>query len=351
MLNFPIPCSVALHNVHQAGDDIKKAGGTLNLDTLNLDAFHSMSSFQDARLGIRERFVALNAGGASTLGVLSEPLGEVRSPAWVLCHSFGLEQIYLQSIEVPIARKLSAAGFPVLRFHAQGYGDSELPVDQVSLTSHVRDSLDAVGAVRDATGSSQIGLMGARFGGAVAALVADRIEATAMALWDPVVTGKTYLSSLIRQSVMSDLAAEHAGRSLETKEQRERDLTRTGMVDLQGFPVTRDTYDELRALDLVADLQAFKGESLIVQISRSREIKATTSRIVDRLGELGGNSTLETVVNQRAQGFGGPRFRASSDKTIKIDTQIDILKELADLTVSWAQRLSGLSPTTTGEDP
>src|SRR5207302_100678 len=103
-----------------------------------------------------------------------------------------------------LARSLSALGFRVLRFHCQGYGDSELLDEKVTLSTHLRDTLDAVGLLRE-LGDGTIGLAGARFGGAVAAVAADRIGAVGLMLWEPVVAGKAYADSLIRQEVISAL--------------------------------------------------------------------------------------------------------------------------------------------------
>jgi pimeloyl-ACP methyl ester carboxylesterase len=313
--------------------------------SVDVDLLQSMDSFEDERSGIRERFLTPQIGGGSSYAVLSEPLKDPHPIAWVLCHSFGLEQIGLLSAEVPVARALSAAGFPVLRFHAQGYGDSELPVEQVSLASHVRDTLDAVAVLERTTGLSRVGLMGARFGAAVAALAADRIGAAALALWDPAISGRTYLRGLMRQSTLSDVASAHAGRKIETPQEREQELSAAGIVDLQGVPLTREAFEELSSMDLRSDLGSFNGESLIVQITASAEIRSPVASLAERLRELGGECSVEVIADSWARTFGSQRFRPSADRTHKIDTQLGITNRLTELTVAWSQSLSGLATT------
>ena len=87
----------------------------------SLDA---MSEVIDERAGLRERFITTTIGGDQTVGVLATPLGEEKTTGWVICHSYGMEQVNLQTHEVPAARALAASGFPVIRYHGQGYGDS-----------------------------------------------------------------------------------------------------------------------------------------------------------------------------------------------------------------------------------
>ena len=147
---------------------------------------------ESSHLGIREEFMRANLGGGNSVAVLSSPLGDRRALGWVICHSFGLEQGDLQSVETPLARQLSANGFPVLRYHGQGYGDSDFPAERVSLQSHLTDALDAAGTLTDKTGVSSVGLIGARFGATVASLIADRLNATALVMWDPVINGRSY---------------------------------------------------------------------------------------------------------------------------------------------------------------
>jgi pimeloyl-ACP methyl ester carboxylesterase len=305
--------------------------------SLDLTTLQRLRTYEDTDLGIRERFLKINVGGGSTIAVLSEPLENPRAPAFVLAHSFGLEQIALKSIETPIARRVSAAGFPVLRFHCQGYGDSELSVDQVSVHTHVRDTVDAISEVTDATGISQVGLMGARFGGSVAALVAERVNGVALALWHPVVSGEKYIRALMRQSTLSDIASYPSGRGLAPPDELEEKLKTQGVVDLQGFPVTREAFEAFRTMDLM-HMEAFKGSSLVVQISATPRISSELEGFANRLRELGGECAFEVVIHARARVFGGARFRVEGGDH-KIDTQADLLEDLANRTVEWCKAL------------
>ena len=121
------------------------------------ERIEALRSYVDRGLGIQETFVQPLIGGGRTIGVLSGPLDSPPLGGWVVCHSFGLEQVYLQSLESALARRLAATGFAVLRFHGRGYGDSELGTEHISLRSHVDDAQDAARVLSEATGVERIG--------------------------------------------------------------------------------------------------------------------------------------------------------------------------------------------------
>jgi len=156
-------------------------------------ALRALQSFEHSAIGIRERFLTPVIGGGRTIAVLAEPLGEARSTAWVLCHGFGQDQVYMQPFEVPIARALAAQGYPVLRFHGQGYGDSELARESITLAGHVAETIEAADQLMASTSASGLGFIGIRVGGTVACLAADRVGADMLAIWDPVVKGRSFM--------------------------------------------------------------------------------------------------------------------------------------------------------------
>jgi len=295
-------------------------------------ALSALSEVEDRRAGIRERFLRPTIGGGATVAVLSSPLGPARATGWVVCHSYGMEQVNLATHEVPIARALAAAGFPTIRYHGQGYGDSELPAEGVGLASHLRDAVDAAEVLGETAGVTEIGFLGARFGGMVAALAADRTGAAALVAWEPVVRGRPYARSLLTLSVMLQLM--HHQRDGGDAPDPEKELTRNGVLDVQGFPLSREMYEELVALDLAESLGSFRGRSLIVQISPGPDPRPELERLVARLRELGGTSDLGVVVDDRANTFAEPRFRPISGGH-KADIQAELGRTLLARTIEW----------------
>jgi len=296
-------------------------------------------SYRDSRSGIEERFLQPVLAGDRTVGVLATPLEGPRAMGWVFCHSFGMEQIDLQPFEVDMARRLARAGYPALRFHAPGYGDSGTFQMDAPEDSHLRALLDAVRLLVEETGVSAVGLVGARFGGALAALAAERSDAAAIVLWNPVVSGRAYAAELLRAEAASALV-----RSVETGERGRtpaRILEEEGLVAVQGgaFPLRLAVHRWIGSIDLIHQLTGFRGHSLVLQLSRSPTIRKDLTELAERLEELGGRCTLEAVTDEGASTFGFDRYRFTPYGTKK-DVQAVLSEAIVSRTLSWVSELN-----------
>ena len=118
--------------------------GYQNADPTQPNVVVSGWQIYDNKGRVVERFEPLELGGVSSLGVLSTPIGQHLDLGWVICHSFGMEQTYLQPLEVAMARSLAAQGFPVFRFQGT-------PGSRHSRHPHVR-SVRHVAMLRDSVG-------------------------------------------------------------------------------------------------------------------------------------------------------------------------------------------------------
>ncbi|HEX9123006.1 MAG TPA: hypothetical protein VF984_06550, partial [Actinomycetota bacterium] len=255
---------------------------------IDLAALAEHRSFEDRRAGIRERFLAPSIGGAATTAILSEPLAEPAPMGWVVCHSFWIEQINLGWFDAQLARGLAAAGFPVLRYHGQGYGDSDRGVEEIGVGSHLGDAIDADRVLRQETGIAVVGFAGARFGGTVAAMAADRSMAAAVAMLQPAVRGRAYVRSLERNLYLEQMPTKGGGGPDAAE----------GADDGETFVLQRESVKEVSALGLLDELRSFQGSSLVLQVSRTSEPQADLKGLVDHLGSLGGRVCFEVVEDQ-----------------------------------------------------
>lgn len=269
-------------------------------------------SFEDTARGVREQFVRFSVGPGNVLGVLTTPLAETRPVGFVVCHSFGMEQVDLQSLEATLCRRLAASGFPVLRFQCLGYGDSEPGDQSPSVLTQVRDTEAAVRRTREMTGVQDVGLIGARFGGTVAALVADRMGAHELVTIAPLTSGSRFMNDMLRSVVMREMVKVNAGDVPTVKDLRER-LDSDGMVDVRGFPLTSRVFDDNNRVDLLKDLTRYAGRSLVLQVSRGDAPQSQMTKLADRLRELGGDVTFEVVTDSWAPALGQPRFSVQGD--------------------------------------
>ncbi len=287
-------------------------------------------AFADTDLGIRERFLTPTLGGAGTVAILASPIAERAHTGWVWCGSFGSEQGYLMPFEVALVRRLAAAGHAVLRYHGQGYGDSETDAEHVSLESHRRDAIDAVALLREVEPDLiSIGLVGSRFGGTVAALVAGETQVDALVLIDPVVSGSAYVRTMLGRSVIGGLKAADPQRT--PTPAAPNDIT---VIEVEGTLLDRAALDEIAELDLSNAVNGYRGPSLILQVSRSSEPRTPMERLRARLAELGGRPELHVIADPDALRFGLPRFRRAGGSR-KVDVQSDLTETLVSETVRW----------------
>ncbi len=299
----------------------------------------SFRGYEDRRAGVRERFLTPRLAGGRTVAVVTEPLSDPQPVGWVLCHSFGLEQDNLQAFEAGVARRLAASGFTVLRYHSQGYGDSELPVGSVTIGSHVQGAVDAASLLMETPGVDGVGLIGAKFGGSVALLAADRSPIAAVALLDPIVRGRPYMQASLRSALIADLSGDEKVAS-SPREDPMQAMERDGYVDVHGFPLRPDVFEEICELDLTRAVESFAGRSLVLQVSRSPKPRKDVEQLVGRLLTLGGDCRLEVLARDDALRFGLPRFRAVSAST-KADLLEDLGQAITATAVSWCAERVG----------
>jgi len=300
--------------------------------------------FEDRQAGLSEEFVQAVIGHGRTIGVLSRPLGDPLSVGWVLCHSFGIEQVHLGRLDVITARALSRAGFPVLRFHGQGYGDAERGMEVAGLSSHVAEAVDAVEMLKRLAGVEAVGVMGARFGGAIAALTADRLQLPLLALWDPMVKGAQFIREFLRSQVLADIVETGEGGGASDLQSIQEHLSTEGWADIKGWPLTRAAHDDIVAVDLVKDVQQFRGSALLVALSRTGTVTSAASSLSSHLRALGAATSLQVIQDGFAPQFGQFRWRTVDGGKSKRDTQLELNEKIAEATVGWALSLIERSP-------
>ena len=119
--------------------------------------------------------------------------------AVVLCHPWGQEYLRAHRSMKQLATMLSQAGCHVLRFDYFGTGDSSGLMVDADLGGWVDDVEAAVQEIQDTSGASRVTVIGLRLGATLGAIAAARqIDGIdAVVLWDPVVSGSSYLRELL----------------------------------------------------------------------------------------------------------------------------------------------------------
>ena len=219
------------------------------------------------------------------------------APVLVHCHSLGVEQLTVYRAEVLLARAAADLGFPVLRWHARGHGDSAGDFADVTLESLTEDALAAAAEARARSGASRIVWLGVRFGSLVAARAAQQAPGSAgLALWEPVHAGLDYFRAHLRGWLFSQVAA--GRRPGATADQLLEGVLLDGRVDVHGYYLHRAIFESARGESLPARLEAWSGPTLIAQIQARPRLSPANEALATALRQRGASVTTLAVAEE-----------------------------------------------------
>jgi pimeloyl-ACP methyl ester carboxylesterase len=249
-----------------------------------------------------ERFFFENEG-AQIYGVYHHPAPEAppetRRIGVVFCHpllDFDLYEVpWTLPMIVNYARELARMGHPVLRFDFRGAGQSDGEFEDLTLSSCVSDLERAVGVLVERSGVEEVVLIGTRLGGTIAMRVGGRDpRVRRLALWDPVPDPHGSLQGVFRRARAAQLAMGHSpggppggpamsgdgpGAAWANMQQGQARL------DAGGYLIGQALQDELKTWDSAADVRAFRGKVLILQLVRGWSGGAGLRRVLINLDE------------------------------------------------------------------
>jgi pimeloyl-ACP methyl ester carboxylesterase len=159
-----------------------------------------------------------------------------------------------------LAARLCRAGFHVLRFDFYGCGDSAGDSSQGHVSRWLEDIATAVAEIRKRSEVAKLCLVGLRLGGSLAMMAAaQRNDIDAIALWDPVVDGKSYIRELMsahQEMLRQDYLQ---GEGVGTEEEA---------TEILGFPLTDLMRAELAEVNLLATKTKPANRMLVIESNR-----------------------------------------------------------------------------------
>jgi pimeloyl-ACP methyl ester carboxylesterase len=165
--------------------------------------------------------------------------------AVLICAPLGHEALRAHFILQRLARRLAAAGAPVLRFDYYGCLDSRGDSSQATCARWQRDILAARHELMRRTGAQRVTAIGVRLGATLLANAAQDTQFSRLVLWDPVERGSQHLADLraahrrvVRASPLLSLGARLAT------------WTKRGRAELLGSSYSRLALRELAELTL-----------------------------------------------------------------------------------------------------
>jgi hypothetical protein len=245
----------------------------------------------------------------------------------VVCSPIQSEFLANYRREVVLGRALAAAGFPVLRFHYRGTGNSDGDDRHVTIGSMVDDAEAAVGYLRTRTGVTRVAFVGTRLAALVAAGAAG--DADPLALWEPTVEGSRYFAELLRMRRMQDLKDADGtapGRSPEAM------LHEDGALDLFGSSIGEPLYRSAKDRSLAAETDGHRGPILLVQLDRKEALRPEYAELVDRWRQAGRDVRTDSVVGGERWWFPGLAWQgpeASERGAALVEITSDWLRRIA----------------------
>lgn len=232
----------------------------------------------DEKKGLEEQVRFPSRQGADLYGVLYPAKGEMKG-ALLICPPDGDERTWSQRVLVNFSRSAASEGYTVFRFDYMGQGESEGEYEQSTFSTRSNDIESAAAFLLKRTGASHVGLLGLRLGGSLAALFAAKSAAVKyLLLWEPVIDIPAYLFNLLRVNISFQMVMHKA--VLKNREKLTEEILSGGKVSINGFYLTKDFFEEGRALRLEEAFNAFTGRRLTVLLPATKFLIAGAEEIV-----------------------------------------------------------------------
>jgi pimeloyl-ACP methyl ester carboxylesterase len=229
--------------------------------------------------------------------------GRAGAPVVVHVHGLGVEQITLYRQEVLAARAAAARGFPVLRFHARGHGDSGGGSADVTLGTLVADAMAAADEALRRSGRDRVVWLGVRLGALVTALAggpgSGRTDAAAFLFWEPVAKPADFFRQQLRTLLFSQVAGGH--RPEATVDQLLARLESQGSVDVLGYTLQRSLVQSLAGASLARALTGGRARVMLAQVEARARLSPAHTQLVEAL--RAGGSDVTTALVQEEPGY------------------------------------------------
>jgi alpha/beta superfamily hydrolase len=278
----------------------------------------------DRQAGIREEAGFLG-GQARIFSCLHLPLDGCRG-AVLVCSPILADFGANYRREVELGRRLAARGVAVQRFHYRGSGHSDGERVDLDFESMFDDAWLALDHLRGRAAGAPIALVGTRCGALVAAEIVRGLEGAPAALWEPVLTSRSFVREAIRARAVHAAKRGREGAATDPAPDPVGEVARDGWLDVLGMAVGRSLLDADESLE--ERMGGRPRPVLLVQLDPAEGLR----RGYESLAEV-----------WRAGGFDVDTARCPVDETWWFThDRLTPIDELLDLTIAWIDpRLEG----------
>ncbi|MCW8879488.1 MAG: alpha/beta hydrolase [Kangiellaceae bacterium] len=154
----------------------------------------------------------------------------------VICSPLGFEYTHSHRTLRHLADRLASAGIPTIRFDYHGSGDSDADLRAIGRVEKIQQNIGStINQLKQATGVTQVCLIGVRLGATLAALYTEQSPIDKLILWSPCVKGRAYVREMM---ALEKLAAHSEG-------------TDQDFIDSGGFILSNETAESLGQINLL----------------------------------------------------------------------------------------------------
>jgi pimeloyl-ACP methyl ester carboxylesterase len=211
-----------------------------------------------------------------------------------------------------LATMLARDGHDVLRFDYFGTGDSAGDCHDATPENALADIVEAVHELQDLSGARSVSLLGMRLGATFAALAcAAGVRARRLVLWEPVVSGRSYVSELESADRRRNLLLLHAA------------TTRGRRDELLGHAFPSRIRAATEALDLTRGITP-RSEKTTLFVAETSPDHLALKHALERAGQ---SCVIQTSADE-GTGSTETRERALLSNTVLVDMAKE-LRELA----------------------
>ncbi len=253
----------------------------------------------------------LPVGEEKLFSILHKPESGARGAGVLFLHPFAEEKLWVGRATTRLARSLAENGLSVLRFDFRGAGDSDRPHERMRLATLREDARAAAAHLREAAAVDSLHLFGFRLGATLALEFADELGADSVALVNPLPAGGDYLMKALRSNLTTQMSI--FGEVREDREALIAAMRESGRINIDGYHISVELWDELSEIDFVKQPPAFAGPGLVVSLVKRDEAPAdAASRKVFEHLRANPASRLQTAVSppiwgeQKRFATGGP---------------------------------------------
>jgi len=245
-----------------------------------------------ARVSAKPFFLKTNSGQRFCL--LYPPVGDTCKGAFLYVHPFGEEMNKSRRMAALQAREFAAHGYAVLQIDLLGCGDSSGEFGDARWIAW-KDDLALAQQWLTREYAVPFYLWGLRVGGLLALDYAQNAQVDRLLLWQPVLSGNTFLTQLLRLRVANEMLGESKDKS-GGGTQALRDALKAGeTLEIAGYDITQQLAETIDTLDASKLIPPCPVSWFEVVSAEGRPMTPASTRVASAWQQHGVEFTTQTV--------------------------------------------------------